>query len=142
MSGVGRSLVVFGWYLAAFGALLVFVPNPVLALFGFPPTHEPWIRVVGVLVLVIAYFDVRLGREELLPHARATVWARVGVLAFFVAFVLAGLAKPALILVGLVDFAGALWTAAALRRRAAAGNLGGGTGGPGAPPAPTATRSP
>jgi hypothetical protein len=115
MSAVARSLVVFGWYLAIFGALLVLAPNLTLGVFGLPPTEEVWIRVVGVLVLVIAYFNVRLGREDFLPHARLTVHARVAVLVFMVGFVLAGLVKPILILVGLVDFAGALWTAAALR---------------------------
>ena len=34
MSAVARSLVVFGWYLAGFGALLVFVPNLLFGLFG------------------------------------------------------------------------------------------------------------
>ncbi len=116
MSAVARSLVVFGWYLAGFGALLVFIPNLLLGIFGLPPTEEVWIRVVGVLVMVIAYFNVRLGREDFLPHARLTVHARVAVLAFLTAFVLAGLVKPILILVGLIDFAGALWTAAALRK--------------------------
>ncbi len=116
MSAVARSLVVFGWYLVGFGALLVFAPNLVFGVFGLPPTEEVWIRVAGVLVLVIGYFDVRAGREDFLPYARLTVHARVAVLVFFVAFALAGLVKPIAILVGAVDFAGALWTAAALRR--------------------------
>jgi hypothetical protein len=118
MSGVARSLVVFGWYLAGLGASLVLAPNVVLGMFGLPPTEEVWIRVVGVLVLVIAYFDVRLGRAEFLPHARLTVHARVGVFVLLVAFVLAGLAKPILVLIGAIDLAGALWTAAALRSHA------------------------
>ncbi len=127
MSAVGRSLFVFGWYLAALGALLALAPNPALAVFGLPPTDEGWIRVAGVLVLVIAYFDVRMGREDFLPYARLTVHARVGVLVLFAALVVAGLARPILILFGVVDLAGALWTAAAVRsdpraaRRAAAG---------------------
>lgn len=115
MSAVARSLVVFGWYLVAFGALLVLVPNLLFAVLGLPPTDEVWIRVVGVLVLIIAYFNVRLGRADFLPYARLTVHARVSVLVFLVAFVLAGLVKPILILVGAIDLAGALWTAAALR---------------------------
>src|SRR5512140_3180127 len=120
MSSVGRSLVVFGWYLVGFGALLVVAPNPALGLFGLPPTGEVWIRVVGVLVLVIGYFDVRVGREGLPLFARVTVHARVAVFCLFAAFVLAGLVKPILLLVGAVDLAGALWTAAALRREAPA----------------------
>ncbi len=116
MSAVARSLVAFGWYLAGFGAFLVLAPNLLLGVFGLPPTNEVWIRVVGVLVLIIAYYNVRLGRADFLPYARLTVQARVAVLVFLVAFVVAGLVKPILILVGVVDFAGALWTAAALRR--------------------------
>ncbi|HEX9048913.1 MAG TPA: hypothetical protein VF841_00095 [Anaeromyxobacter sp.] len=116
MSAVGRSLFVFGWYLAGLGALLVLAPNALLGLFGLAPTDEVWIRVAGVLVLVIAYLDVRMGREDFLPYARFTVHARAGVLVLFVALVLAGLAPPILVLFGAVDLAGALWTAAALRR--------------------------
>jgi hypothetical protein len=41
------------------------------------------------------------------------------VILFFGAFVLAGLASPALLLFGAVDFAGALWTWSALRKDAA-----------------------
>ena len=116
MTAVGRSLFVFGWYLAGLGTLLVLVPNPMLGLFGLPPTDEVWIRVAGVLVLVIAYLDVRMGREDFVPYARLTVHARVAVLVLFVALVLAGLARPILILIGAIDLAGALWTAAAIRR--------------------------
>jgi hypothetical protein len=115
MSAVARSLVVFGWYLVGFGALLVAVPNLLLAVFGLPPTDEVWIRVVGVLVLIIGYYNVRLGRADFLPYARLPVHARVAVLVFLVAFVIAGLVKPILILIGAIDLAGALWTAAALR---------------------------
>ena len=115
MSKVARSLVVFGWYLAGFGGLLVLAPNLVLSVFGLPPTDEVWVRVVGVLVLIIAYYNIRLGRTGFRPYARLTVHARITVFVFFVTFVLAGLAKPVVILVGAIDLAGALWTAAALR---------------------------
>lgn len=115
MSAVARSLVVFGWYLVGFGALLVLVPNLPFGIVGLPPTGEVWIRVVGLLMLIIGYFDVRIGPEDFLPYARLTVHARVAVLVFLIGFVVAGLVKPVLILVGVVDFAGALWTAAAIR---------------------------
>ena len=60
---------------------------------GLPPTEEVSIRVVGVLVLIIAYFNVRLGARGFLPHARLTVHARVAVLVFLAGFVLAGLVE-------------------------------------------------
>jgi len=115
MSRVARSLVVFGWYLVGFGALLILAPNRVFAVFGLPRTDEVWIRVAGVLVLIIAYYNVRLGRADFLQYARLTVHARTAVLFFLITFVLTGLVKPVVILVGVIDFAGAVWTAAALR---------------------------
>ena len=118
MSTVARSLVVFGWYLVIFGASLVLAPNLTLSVFGLPPTDEVWIRIVGVLVLIIAYFDVRMAPVDFRPYAWLTVHARTAVFGFMVAFVLAGLVKPVVILVGAIDLAGALWTAAALRRTA------------------------
>jgi membrane associated rhomboid family serine protease len=115
VSKVARSLVVFGWYLVIFGASLVLAPNLVLSFFGLPPTDEVWIRIVGVLVLIIAYFNVRMGPVDFRPYAWLTVHARTAVFGFMVGFVLAGLVKPVVILVGAIDLAGALWTAAALR---------------------------
>jgi len=35
----------------ALGLGLLLVPNLLLGLFGFPPSREVWIRVVGLLVL-------------------------------------------------------------------------------------------
>lgn len=115
MSEVARSLVLFGWYLAGFGGLLVAAPNVALSMFGLPPTDEVWIRVVGVLVLAIAYFNVRLGRAGVVAYARLTVHTRTGVFVFLLGFALTGLARPIVILVGAIDLAGALWTAWALR---------------------------
>jgi hypothetical protein len=66
-------------------------------------------------VLIIAYYNVRLGRADFLQYARLTVHARTAVLFFLITFVLTGLVKPVVILVGVIDFAGAVWTAAALR---------------------------
>ena len=80
MSRVARSLVVFGWYLVGFGALLILAPNRVFAVFGLPRTDEVWIRLAGVLVLIIAYYNVRLGRADFLEYARLTVHARTAVL--------------------------------------------------------------
>jgi hypothetical protein len=39
---------------ALFGIPFLFFPNQVLPLLGFQTTHEPWIRVTGILFLVIS----------------------------------------------------------------------------------------
>ncbi len=115
MSSAARSVVVFGAYLGVLGVSLVLVPGIIVPLVGLPPPGGFWIRVVGVLLLIIAYADIRLGREEVTAWFRASVHMRFAVLVFFAAFVLLGLAPPMLAVFGVVDLVGALWTAAALR---------------------------
>jgi hypothetical protein len=112
---VATSIRVFGIYLMLLGAAVLAVPNLVLAPFGIPPTSEVWLRVVGVLVLALGYYYVQAARHDLVPFYRATVPARAFVFLSFVAFVLFGLVKPALILFGTIDLAGAAWTFVGLR---------------------------
>lgn len=52
---------------------------------------------------------------------RLTVYTRASVTLFFIAFVLLGLVKPIVIVVGAIDLAAAIWTALALRAEKRAG---------------------
>lgn len=116
MSAATTSVRVFGIYLVFLGAALIVAPNAVLALFGIPPTSEVWLRVVGVLAAALGFYYNVAARFTLVPFYRATIAARVLVFVAFGALVLLGFAKPALALFGAVDLAGAIWTAAALRK--------------------------
>ena len=86
-----------------------------LSLFLIPETNEVWVRVVGMLVLIIGYYYVTAARNELTQIFRASVHARFSVLVFFIAFVVTGLAPPMLLIFGVVDAIAATWTAMALR---------------------------
>jgi len=115
MGNAARSVFVFGLYLAVIGAIFVTVPNFFLVLNRFPPTNEVWIRVVGVLVLCLAYYYVRAGRRGLTDFFRWTVTVRSFVFLAFCAFVLLRLTQPMLVVFGIIDLLGAIWTALALR---------------------------
>lgn len=115
MNRAATSIRIVGIYLLLLGAVLIAAPNLVLVPFGFPPTSEVWLRVVGVLVAVLGHYYVQAARHELVAFYRATVPARIFAFLSFVAFVLFGLVKPPLILFGAVDLAGAAWTFFALR---------------------------
>jgi len=123
MSKGAVSVFVFGVYLFVVGALLVTVPNTFLGLSRLPPTDDVWTRVVGVLVLCLAAYYTLAARAGIREFCRWTVFVRVGVTAFFTAFVALRLVAPPFLVFGAVDLAGAVWTALALRddaRRAAA----------------------
>lgn len=116
MSKAARSLLVFGIYLVALGLFLLIAPNTLITLFGLPETHDVWIRVVGMLLVFLAYYDIQAARHELASFFRWSVVARAAVIVFFAVFVLLKWVEPILLLFGAIDLAGALWTAIALRQ--------------------------
>ncbi|HNQ95801.1 MAG TPA: hypothetical protein PKK96_16840 [Anaerolineales bacterium] len=115
MEKSSTSIFVFGLYLVGMGLGLVVVPNFVLGTLGFPATDEIWVRVLGVVTLVLAYYYISAARADLKTFAQWTVPARIGVFVAFAAFVVMKFVGPVMILLGSVDLLGALWTGWALR---------------------------
>lgn len=115
MTRAAFSVFVFSIYLYVLGFVLVVAPNALLGLFRIPETNDVWVRVVGMLVAIIGYYYSTAARAELTPIFRASGFARLSVLVFFIAFVLLGFAPPVLIVFGLIDAACAVWTLVALR---------------------------
>jgi hypothetical protein len=119
MNKAAFSVKIFAIYLFVLGIALIGVPNVLLGLFGVPATGEIWIRVVGLLVIIIGYF-YRLGAQQQWDgFFRATAVARFSVLLFFTAAAVLGIAPPVLVLFGAIDAAGAGWTLACLRGESA-----------------------
>jgi hypothetical protein len=115
MSKTSTSLMVFGVYLIGMGLGLVLMPNFVLGTLGFAPTNEVWIRVVGALALLLAFYYISAARADMRAFAQWTVYGRIGIFVAFAGFVVAGLAGPVMIALGAVDLLGALWTGYALK---------------------------
>jgi hypothetical protein len=115
MSAPAKSLFVFAIYLVGLGLVLLLIPNTLFHLFGFPGTNEVWVRVVGMLLLFLAFYCFQAVRTEWTDFFRWSVYPRSSAVIFFTAFVLLGLAPPVLILFGVIDLLAAVWTALALR---------------------------
>ena len=114
MKKSSTSILVFGVYLIGMGAGLIFMPDFVLGTLGFPPATDVWVRVVGALALLLAFYYISAARTGTTAFAQWTVPGRVGVFLAFVGFVVAGLVGPMMIALGLVDLLGAIWTWSAL----------------------------
>jgi len=115
VSRAARTILAFGVYCIAVGAVMALVPNTFLAAVGLEPTREPYIRALGVVVMTLGFYYIAAARAEAVVFFRWTVWGRPFVLAAFLGLVVAGVAPPILILFGAVDAAAAVWTALALR---------------------------
>ncbi len=122
MSKSAGSIFYFGIYLVVLGLSLTFFPNAILRMFGFPETQEVWLSVAGLSLLFLGFYYIQAGRHDLRAFFPWTLYTRPTVILFFTALVLLDLAEPTLVLFGLVDLLGAIWTYFALRadRRAVA----------------------
>ena len=117
MSRAAWSCAVFGVYAFAMGVGLVLAPNLLLGLFRFAPTDEPWASVAGAIALAIGVYYLVCARNEVEPFMRASIYGRT-----MFCCVTCALAwryqTPMLVVFGVVDLLGALWTAWALGRDA------------------------
>ena len=108
------SVFIFGIYLIVVAAGFLFVPNTVLPILKLAKTQEQWIRVMAVVVGAVACYYIVAAMHNLTPIIWATVYIRFGVFVAFTGLVLVKKAKPPLIIFGVIDSAGAVWTLLAL----------------------------
>lgn len=112
------SMAVFGVYLLGEGALLLLAPDVLLGLLRLPPPADGWVRVVGLSLLVLAFYYLASARLNLTPFFRLTVPTRLAQFLVLGGLVLAGQLHPAVLPPALVEAASGVWTAWALARDA------------------------
>lgn len=115
MSRSAFSAMVFAIYLFVVGAVLIVAPNALLSVFQLPPTSEVWVHVVGVTAFMIGVYAWVAAKHENLPFLEASVYTRGVVFLAFTAFAVIGLASPMIVIFGVVDLLGGLWTYFALK---------------------------
>src|SRR5829696_4226468 len=102
-SAASLSVLVFGSYLVGLGLTLLVAPNVLLGIFGIPRTDEVWVRILGVVLAVIGYYQIQAGRTGAEWFMRASVVGRAAIAMSLFGLVIAGAAAPAIALFGAVD---------------------------------------
>lgn len=115
MSRSGTSIFVFGVYLAILGVIFTLFPNHLLIVLNLPLTGDGWIRLVGMLLIIMAFYYLMAGVTETINFYRWTLYTRLGAVIFLVGFIVSDLISPLALLFWAGDLAGAAWTWAALR---------------------------
>ena len=88
-----------------------------------PPTHEPWLRMLGIVTLALSFYYILAAYEEVLSFFRWTILGRSTVFVGVSVLVVGGLVPAVVVVFAVIDALGAMWTAAALRSdRVAAAN--------------------
>ena len=73
-----QTVIAFGIYLFLTGLTLIFAPGLLAKMLFLPLPSGPYYLVLGLVVIVLAYYYVRLGREGSQAFVQATVVARLG----------------------------------------------------------------
>ena len=115
MSRAARSVLAFGVYLATLGVGLLVRPDAMLALFGQPPSADPWLRILGIVVLVLGLYYLSAAVSGNSAFYRWTTWGRPLAAAILVLLAATDLAPRFVLFFAAFDVATAVWTWLALR---------------------------
>jgi hypothetical protein len=115
MTATAKSIFYYSFYMMSMGVSLLFIPNLALGLFGFEPTNDTWIRILGLLAFCTGMLYFHCGRTNQVEFFRISVIERIVFFLGIVGIVLFLQVSPLLALIGSVDLIGAIWTALSLR---------------------------
>lgn len=91
------------------------VPVHLLSLYLTHAIQGSGSQIIGLLLLLLAFYYLMAARREMRFFFQWTVFARSAIFCFLTLLVFYRAADPLLLLFGLVDLIGALWTMLALR---------------------------
>ncbi len=116
MTKSARSLFYFGVYVLLTGIILCLLPEKFISLLKLPAIPVPWARLMGLLVIIIGCYDLLSARNNVKPLIVASVYLRILFFAGVMLLFATGEMPKEILPLGIIDLAGALWTAFALRK--------------------------
>lgn len=110
------SIKIFGLYSLVMGFVLLFIPNLILPLVGLPVSNEPWMRLLGFVLISSSYYYLRSAIDKNPEFARYTVHTRFAAPLIVLFLVGTGKADWHFISFGVIDGLGGLWTLVELNK--------------------------
>lgn len=110
MDAATLSIFIWGIYVLLTGVLLVFIPDKTLHIFGHEKPKDHWIRVVGIIAISLGFFYLNSALNEVYSFYWASIYTRIAGFIGFSGLVVFRMAKPKIILFGIIDAMGAAWT--------------------------------
>jgi hypothetical protein len=116
MTSTAKSVFYYSFYMMGMGLSLLFIPNLILGVFGFEPTNDIWIHILGLFAFCAGMLYFYCGRTNQTGFFRISVTERIVFFLGMVGIVLFLPANPLLVAIGSVDLFGAIWTALTMRK--------------------------
>lgn len=92
------------FYTFCFGVPLLLFPNAIIPFFGFAPTQEPWIRLVGMFLLGLCYISAVVYQKRIVSMLLHSIILRGGFTLVFLALAVIGYPPFFYLVAGIVGF--------------------------------------
>ena len=122
MTSVSKSIFVFGLYSLVMGLVLLFIPNLILPIVGLPVSNEPWLHLLGFVLMCSSYYYLRTALKNNDDFARYTTHTRFAAPVVVAFMIITGKADWHFLSFGIVDGLGGLWTWIELKKNSARSN--------------------
>lgn len=116
MSQSASSMIVFGGYLLIAGVVFIIDPNPLVTFLGFDQVTDVWIRVAGLIIVIVSYYYFMAVKEKVYNFFRWTAFGRFPIFFAYLGFVILDLTPPVLSLFGVCETGCAIRTGLALQK--------------------------
>ena len=112
MTRTSKSILYFSFYMEAVGILMIVFPQLVLRILNINTDAGVVVRFLGMVDFFMGYYYLRAGmsREKFKAFYQLTIHTRFSALVLLVVFVIVWSANPIVVLFGVIDAAGAVWT--------------------------------
>jgi len=115
MSRARVSIIVYGTYLAAAGAVMGLIPHVLMVIARIPDDHSFWVRIAGILAFVLGIKGVQNSTLENASLFRFDNFTRTFAGTYMVVLVLLGIAPKIVLVLSVLEYGGSLWTELAIR---------------------------
>lgn len=116
MNRPNKSIFIFGCYSLLMGLVLLLIPGIVLPIVGLPVSNEPWLNLLGFVLICSSYYYLRSALSGNTEFAGYTVHTRFAAPVIVLILIATGKADWHFASFGIVDGLGGLWTWIELRR--------------------------
>ena len=116
MHKANKSIFIFGIYSLLMGIVLLFIPHLILPVFNLPVTGEPWLNLLGFVLMCSSYYYIRSAFSGNIKFAVYTTHTRFSAPIIVAYLILSNKADWHFLSFGLVDGLGGLWTLYELKR--------------------------
>ena len=114
MDATAFSIYAFGIYEIMAGLGFLAFPNSILSFLRIEKTLEPWIRIVGILAILIGYYHFMIGRLGIYDLYWPSIYVRIVFMLLLALLVLTKRAPKKIILFGVASLLSTIWTYATL----------------------------